>query len=281
MSIAAKRSWASAIFIALLVLSLFWPSPVIEVNRLCCNAPISVDELSFLGREAPSWDVVYWCLAGLLGIALLQQIHEFSGVREEIHRLRFRARWPLAVAAAASAAVVALIWFFADETVTALAENVSSAGVQDWIRIANRFGGGMHPVMIIFFFLLAGMAFAEREWIGYAIRMAVAGAAAGITVNVLKFAVGRARPELWLGTYHRVRGVASSFPSGHTIGAFALGGVLILGARSRSLRVVALLLALAVAVSRVLALRHWTSDVVASAAFGLLFAAMLPVTGSR
>src|SRR5215208_1303292 len=62
--------YAAFAFVALLAASVWWPSPVVSVNRLCCNAGLSVDELSFLGREAPSWDVVFWCLAGLLLIAL-------------------------------------------------------------------------------------------------------------------------------------------------------------------------------------------------------------------
>lgn len=275
MSIAAKRNCASAIFIALLLLSVFWPSPVVSINRLCCNAPIPVDELSFLGREAPSWDVVYWCLAGLFGIVLLQQAGDYAGVREEFRRTRIRAGLPVALAAIGAAIAVAVIWIFADEPVTAWAERVASSDVQDWIRIANRFGGGFNPVMIVVFFLLAGMAYQARAWIGYAIRMAFAGAAAGIAVNILKYAVGRARPELWLGPFQHVRASATSFPSGHTVGAFALAGVLIFGARSKSLRVAAALLAVAVAVSRVLAFRHWASDVTASAAIGLILAAII------
>src|SRR5712692_3502501 len=71
MSIDAKRRLASAAFIALLLLSVFWPSPIVSVNRLCCNAPIGADELSFLGREAPAWDVAFWCIAGLFALALI------------------------------------------------------------------------------------------------------------------------------------------------------------------------------------------------------------------
>ncbi len=275
MSTGAKRNLASAIFIALLLLSVFWPSPVVSINRLCWNAPLAVDELSFLGREAPSWDVVYWCLAGLFGIVLLQQARDYAGVREELRRMRVRATLPMAAAVVGSAVAVAIIWIFADAAVTAWAERVASEDVQDWIRIANRFGGGFNPVMIVVFFLLAGMAHTERPWIGVAIRMALAGAAAGIAVTIVKFAVGRARPELWLGPFQHVRAAATSFPSGHTVGAFALAGVLIFGARSKSLRVAAALLAIAVAVSRVLAFRHWASDVTASAAIGLIAAAMI------
>ena len=96
----------------------------------------------------------------------------------------------------------------------------------------------------------------------------------GIIVQIVKFAVARTRPELWLGPFQHARSSASSFPSGHTVGAFALAGVLMFSSDSKTMRVVAGLLALAVAVSRVLAFRHWTSDVLASAAIGMILAAI-------
>ena len=43
MSIAAKRNLASAIFVALLLLSVFWPAPVVAINDFCCHAPLRVD----------------------------------------------------------------------------------------------------------------------------------------------------------------------------------------------------------------------------------------------
>jgi membrane-associated phospholipid phosphatase len=196
-------------------------------------------------------------------------------VREEIRDVRVSGGIGIAVAALAGAALVAFIWFSVDGPVTAWAERINSEELESWIRIANRFGGGMNPVMVIAFFLLAGMAYANRRWIRHAVQMAIAGAAAGILVQILKLVVGRTRPELWLGPFHHARASASSFPSGHTVGAFALAGVLILGAESRTLRGIAALLAFAVALSRVLAFRHWTSDVAASAAIGLLVAATL------
>src|SRR3954449_13376813 len=71
MSIDAKRRLAASVFIALLALSVFWPAPAIEINQLCCHAHLAIDDLSFLGREAPAWDVVFWCVAGLFALALL------------------------------------------------------------------------------------------------------------------------------------------------------------------------------------------------------------------
>src|SRR5213075_3026565 len=85
MSIDAKRGLASAAFVALLILSVFWPSPVTAVNTICCQAHLTIDNLSFLGREAPSWDVVFWCLAGLVLIAILRSApfawRDFGAVR--------------------------------------------------------------------------------------------------------------------------------------------------------------------------------------------------------
>jgi membrane-associated phospholipid phosphatase len=275
MSIDARRRAASIAFVALLVLSVWWPSPIVSVNRLCCNASLGIDELSFLGRESPSWDVAFWWIAILFALILFQDARDFGAVGDEIRDVRVSGGIEVVVGVVAAAALVAVLWFFADAPITAWAERINSDKLESWIRIANRFGGGLNPVMIIAFFLLAGMAYANRRWIRHAIQMAIAGAFAGIVVQVLKLAVGRTRPELWLGPFHHARASASSFPSGHTVGAFALAGVLILSAESRTLRVIAALLAFAVALSRVLAFRHWTSDVVASAAIGLLVAATL------
>src|SRR6266852_3194229 len=275
MSIDTKRRTVSFAFITLLLLSVWWPSPIVSVNRLCCNAPLGIDELSFLGRESPAWDVAFWCAAGLFALLLLCDARDFSGVGEEFRGTRVRLTVAAGVAVVAAAAIVVVIWLSADAPITAWAERINSDELEAWIRLATRFGGGMNPVMIIAFFLIAGAAYSRRQWIGYAIRMAVAGAAAGILVQLIKLLVGRTRPELWLGPFHHARASASSFPSGHTVGAFALAGVLIFTAESKALRVVAAVLAFAVALSRVLAFRHWTSVLTASAAIGLICAAMI------
>ncbi|HEV7572355.1 MAG TPA: phosphatase PAP2 family protein [Thermoanaerobaculia bacterium] len=279
MSIDAKRRLAAAAFIVLLALSVFWPAPAIEINQLCCHAHLTVDDLSFLGREAPAWDVAFWCIAGLFLLALLQPSDayrpaDFREVWALVRATRIRSRKMDALIVVASAILVAIVWRFADAPITAFAERIQSSNVEDAVRIANRFGGGMNPAMVIFFFLVAGVVYRNRRWIAYGVAMALAGAAAGVSVQIVKYTIGRTRPELWLGPFHHARAAATSFPSGHTVGAFALAGVLMLASPSRTMRIIAFLLALSVAVSRVMAFRHWTSDVLASAAIGMILAAV-------
>jgi membrane-associated phospholipid phosphatase len=272
MSTDAKSRYAAAGFVALLILSVFWPAPVVSMNRLWLHCYLPVDELSFLGREQPSWDVVFWCIAGLFAIAV---VHSGDGFEWRTGASPVRtgegARPPL-IAVVGAIVAVAATWLLADSAVVAAAERVQSDVVDDWIRIANRLGGGMNPPMIVLFFLIAGIAYRRRAWIGYGVAMALAGLGAGLLAQIIKFIVGRTRPELWLGPFRYIRGGANSFPSGHTVAAFALGGVLIFASRNTPLRIVALLLACFVAVARVLAFRHWPSDVVASALISLLAA---------
>ncbi|HUP48336.1 MAG TPA: phosphatase PAP2 family protein [Thermoanaerobaculia bacterium] len=278
MSTDARRRYASAAFITLLILSLSWPSPIVSANRLWLDRDLAVDELSFLGREAPSWDVVFFCLAGLLALAILQS-GEVRDWRATLRRsiawnpgalCRRPARW--AAAALAGALAVALTWFLLDAPVLAWAERIRSDTTQALVRGINRFGGGMNPPMIVLFFAVAGVAYRTPRWIRYAAAMALAALGAGAVAHILKFLVGRARPELWLGPFHYARGAANSFPSGHTVGAFALAGVLLFASKSLPLRIIALLLAVAAGLARILAFRHWTSDVVASALLGLMAA---------
>ena len=282
-----KRRLASAAFVALLILSVLWPAPAIWLNDACCHARLPVDDLSFLGREAPSWDVVFWCLTGIVIIAIFQSApfawRDFGEAWRLVRGTRVRVSGRMIAFAVAAALATAAIWRWADQPVTAFAERIGGHMSDDVIRFANRFGGGMNPVMVVLFFLIAGVVYRQRRWIGYAVAMAFAGAGAGILVQIVKYTVGRTRPELWLGAFQHARVSASSFPSGHTVGAFALAGVLAFGARSRALRVTAIILALAVAVSRVLAFRHWTSDVFASMCLGLLAASLFvsPVTSEE
>ena len=266
MSIDDKRRYASAAFVTLLLLSVFWPSPVVSSNRLWFNEQLAVDELSFLGREAPSWDVVFWFFAGLLLLFILHsaESYEYRVVRFQRASLGRASLWLLA-----GAALTACVWWFVDRPVLAWAEGVQSEWTEWAIRLVNRFGGGMNPGLIVLFFLVAGVCYRERRWVAYAVAMGLSGLTAGLLVQIVKQLVGRARPELWLGPTHYAPGSSTSFPSGHTVGAFALAGVLVFASRHWPLRIVAFALACAVGLARIMAFRHWASDVVASMTLGL------------
>ncbi|MGN6185632.1 MAG: phosphatase PAP2 family protein, partial [Thermoanaerobaculia bacterium] len=257
--------------------SVFWPSPIVSTNRLWLHQPLDVDDLSFLGREAPQWDIVFWFFAGLLLLGVLQSASPDANWREPIDQLRAlrferSLRRDAIIGLLSGAALTTIAWLFFDAQVLAWAERIQSETTEDVIRILNRFGGGMNPVMIVAFFAIAGIAYRERRWVSYAISMAIAGLAAGIAAQIIKHAVGRARPELWLGPSHYAPGSSTSFPSGHTVGAFALAGVLVFASRSWTMRMIAFALAAGVGLSRILAFRHWMSDVTASAVVGLLMA---------
>jgi undecaprenyl-diphosphatase len=272
MSIDAKSRYAAAGFVVLLLLSVFWPAPIVSVNRLWLDRDLAIDELSFLGREARSWDAAFWCIAGLFAIAILQSAATEPFRVSELRGLRVTMPRRFIVVLIGAIAFTALTWFAADRPIVAFAERVQSETIEDWIRLLNRLGGGLNPVMIVVFFIVAGVAYQRQRWLAYGVAMALAGLSAGLVAHALKFVIGRTRPELWLGPFHYGRATAYSFPSGHTVAAFALGGVLLFGSRSVLLRIIALTLACAVGAARVFAFRHWPSDVVASALIALLAA---------
>src|ERR1041385_8813887 len=108
MSIDGKRRLASTAFVVLLALSVFWPSPIVSINRLCCNASLGVDELSFLGREAAMGDVAFWCLMGVFALALVDWSADWREPWQVARALRVRVRWMDALVLLAAAAPVAV-----------------------------------------------------------------------------------------------------------------------------------------------------------------------------
>ncbi len=274
---------ASAAFVALLLLAISWPDPVVWLNSVTFKAALAVDDESFLGREAPSWDVVYWAVAGLVLLRMLDGRRE--SLREGAVELRaFATNLPagcralvrevgafrIAVAALLLALVVGLTWFFLDAPVVAACETIVHPVTRSFVRWLNRLGGGMNPPMIMIFYVVAGMLYRRPAWIHWALAMVATGLTGGVLIHTLKILVGRSRPELWLGAFHHVGPTSSSFPSGHTMGAFSIGAILFFGSRSWPFRIAALILASSVASSRVVAFRHWPSDVVASASLAMM-----------
>lgn len=271
-------------FVVLLALAVFWPAPVISVNDAFFHQKLAVDERSFLGREAPAWDAIFLAIVGLYALILMHGRLGVAGqslrdLVEDVRALPGRViqsspRLPgLLFLTGFIALVIAVgaVWLFLDAPVIALVESVQSPFSRSVVRLLNRLGGGMNPPMVIGFFLVAGIALARRLWIRVALAMSLASLSGGLLVHLLKYLVGRSRPELWLGPFHHAGPSSNSFPSGHTVGAFAIAGVILLGAHSRAFKILALGLAVAIATSRVVAFRHWPSDVFTSSMIGLVF----------
>lgn len=279
-----KRAAAAVLFVGLLLLSVSWPLPVVVLNGVTFDAELPLHDKSFLGREAPSWDVVFWAIAGLYALALIDVrtggSPSVSAFRKELaaagHQCRaaLRVDGSLRVLAFAVAAIAttAFVWIVLDGWVLIQAEVLRTGWPRQLARYVNRLGGGMNPALIVGFFALTGVILPRRRWRLYAIAMAAGGLASGLAVQVVKLTISRARPELWFGPFFFTESTSSSFPSGHTAGAFALAGVLLFGSPSITVRCAAFAIAGGVAVSRVIVFRHWPSDVVAGAMIGLMFA---------
>jgi membrane-associated phospholipid phosphatase len=142
-------------------------------------------------------------------------------------------------------------------------------------KIPKRAGEFQYIIPVI----IAVAIFHRRKWRA-AVMLLVASGIAGAAYSVLKWTVGRTRPNLGHGPWEfdpfagGIKGFLTSgnlaFPSGHTTFAFAIaGGLAILIPKWRwALYVVAG----GCAVQRVLEYAHHPSDVVFSAAMGILSA---------
>lgn len=96
-----------------------------------------------------------------------------------------------------------------------------------------------------------------------------------IVVNIIKFYAGSIRPPAVISKdIINIIGPAlvhRSFPSGHTVTIFTLTSILIFYFRSVRVRLILILLALLVGISRIAVGVHWPVDVLAGAVLGSLF----------
>jgi membrane-associated phospholipid phosphatase len=165
---------------------------------------------------------------------------------------------------ALTAAVVALGAFPADAAVRDSLLALATPAVVAVMRIVNRAGDWrvLLPGTILLFVVFRR---ARAHWWLWPVVMA----SAPVLEGILKYLVGRARPE----------DASFGFPSGHSTAAAAFFGVVIfladeLPARaSAAVRALAVAMILLVGMARVILRAHWPSDVLAGIALGLALAA--------
>ena len=126
----------------------------------------------------------------------------------------------------------------------------------------------------------------------YKLRNALMIALTGITAlfcsQLLKDFFGHPRPSIFFSEIQGqpdalmpvpdvelVSSYTSSFPSGHTMAAFALYGLLAFSIKQQGLKIVFLLIATIAGISRIYLGQHFLEDVLAGACFGTLIAATM------
>jgi len=132
-----------------------------------------------------------------------------------------------------------------------------------WINVTLFGDAGM--VMILMLPLVGRRP--EVIWIGF-----ITAILATITVQLLKPYIDLPRPPSVLAsdTFHTMGNIFGSktFPSGHTTAAFALAGVIALNSFSNTTRVLVLIFAFMIGLSRIAVGAHWPIDVLAGMVIG-------------
>lgn len=118
------------------------------------------------------------------------------------------------------------------------------------------------------------------RWQRLLLAAMIASTLAGMTVNLSRLTTGRTRPRAvaeqgWYGPKHHEKWLIgeadfNSFPSGHTATAFGFAGVFLFAAPEWGL--LAIVVASAVAISRILLGAHHPSDVITAATVALVIA---------
>ncbi|QVQ26632.1 phosphatase PAP2 family protein [Achromobacter deleyi] len=205
-------------------------------------------------------------------------------VPDEVRNPFSRSTWLLLGLALALAAGACALWV--DLPLAIWIKESVSDGVDQSFEWVGELGESGRYIGVALAFYVIGLVGLARGWRN-PVRMSYAAmargsllmlstmAVGGLIVLVLKRSVARARPELFfekgiygLGeSFSRVQQF-NSFPSSHTYAAFAVA--VVLGILAPRWRWVFLLLAALVAVSRLVNLDHYLSDVMTAAGIAVL-----------
>jgi membrane-associated phospholipid phosphatase len=168
-----------------------------------------------------------------------------------------------------SAAVI-LTGVLLDNPVQEASQRSRTPGRDDFATVVQRFGAE-YSFAVLGGYAVFGVAARDREAMNVAVDGLLASLfASGIATPVLKFAVGRARPNADLGNHYFTPFSTSnqSFPSGHTTQAFAVASVIAAHDSHLWVKIVAYGIAGTVGLARIEQNAHWTSDVLAGAILG-------------
>ena len=168
-----------------------------------------------------------------------------------------------------SAAVV-LTGVLLDTPVQEASQRSRSPGRDQFSTTIQRFGAE-YSWAVLGGYAVFGLAAKDRDAMNVAVDGLLASLLAyGIATPVLKFVVGRARPDAELGNHHFTPFSTSnqSFPSGHTTQAFAVAAVIAAHDSHLWVKIIAYGIAGTVGLARIEQNEHWTSDVLAGAILG-------------
>jgi membrane-associated phospholipid phosphatase len=163
-----------------------------------------------------------------------------------------------------------------DDEFDNLARKNQSGTLDDLEWIGEAYGNGKNVLIGTAAFYLAGL-FTRDRWIREtALLVGTASVYATLLTRIIKPVVGRARPYMEMGNHEfdsfSLSDDYNSFPSGHTVTAFAVSTVL---ARriGHPLATIGLYgLATLTGLSRIYSREHWFSDVVFGAAVSIVMA---------
>jgi len=243
------------------------------VERMTESVPAPLAAPSATSRALPPWGgyIVGNVVAGLMAPL---RTRRGAWATRLVPAWRRYAPYALPVAA-----MVAGCMAFVDAPMMRAAEALPR-GVLDTFNELTDYGRGVWPLTPLFLLLLTtpalcvprlglmgrGVVTAAAIRLGY---MFLAIGLAGLADTIIKRLVGRVRPsEFGPFAYEPFswRSIYASFPSGHATNVFAT--LVAVGLVFPRLRPALWVYALVIAASRVIVSAHWTSDVVAGAAFG-------------
>jgi membrane-associated phospholipid phosphatase len=140
-------------------------------------------------------------------------------------------------------------------------------GANHWVSYGSN---GATLVVLSLLLYLAGKIRSNKTFSDAGKFLLAGFAASGITVQIIKHLLGRARPRITyetLFTGPSLRGGYDSFPSGHTAAAFCCAFIISL--YFPKYRSFFYLLAVLISLSRVIGLSHFPSDLLAGAVVGI------------